>query len=335
MASGRDIAKRFRVSLSTANKAVNLLVQEGILYRLRGSGTYLKNDAVPKTLRIAIADCPLVPLPERVQKILNIHIDSALKYLMDVGCDVRVLTYPELMHPSVKNELLPKLDGLLVSCSYIDPESIRLLNASKTPYVVYRHDVPPLHPYSHVIYDVASGIKEAVENVNFCKGREPLIFYETTSSGQFLRDSWVRALSETGLDSSRIRMFPVDVFFREAECYRLVRVENDEFRGKILICTNDELAFSLANALSLERMEVGVDYAMIGYGDRETYGPQMPGGPLIASIGAPMRLMAEEACKLLLGIVRSPGGCLHSVSIPTTFTPRKSVSNIFRRGGES
>ena len=40
--SARDFAARFKVSMLTANRALNRLVDEGLLYRVQGSGTYVK-----------------------------------------------------------------------------------------------------------------------------------------------------------------------------------------------------------------------------------------------------------------------------------------------------
>ena len=80
-ASASEIAKQFGVSVPTAHNAINLLVREGLLYRVRGSGTFIQSIPVDRRFRIGLADCSIAPLSAEMQQILNYHIDCVLNFL--------------------------------------------------------------------------------------------------------------------------------------------------------------------------------------------------------------------------------------------------------------
>lgn len=46
--STTEMSVSFKINPATANRAVNMLVEEGIIYKKRGIGMYVANDAVAK-----------------------------------------------------------------------------------------------------------------------------------------------------------------------------------------------------------------------------------------------------------------------------------------------
>ena len=77
VASSREIARKYKGSLSTADQALNLLVQEDFLYRTKGSGTFLKLDSYARPLRIGVADQIVSSqyLSPEINRILNMHFE--------------------------------------------------------------------------------------------------------------------------------------------------------------------------------------------------------------------------------------------------------------------
>lgn len=325
-ASASEIAEQFGVSVPTAHNAINLLVKEGILYRVRGSGTFFKDVAEIRRLRIGVADCSIAPLSPVIQKILNYHIDFAFKYLMEQGCDVHILSYPELMNISPER-LRDDFDGFIVSINYLDPKSTRILRKSRRPFLVYRGDFPLDEPFTQLYYDHAKGMREAFEQVSLRNDEHPIIFYETSPSGTHTMESWKKHLIEAGVPEKHISYEAMDAFEREITCYRLVRVHSGEYRDRLLVTFSEEIAINLIKALHDEGMEPGRDYRLVSTGNREKYGYRLAPEPVIASIDMPIETMAEEACKLILYLIRQTTPCNITMKIPTTFIMRKSAQN--------
>ena len=324
-ASASEIAGQFGVSVPTAHNAINLLVKEGLLYRIRGSGTFIKDIHDRKRFRIGLADCSIIPLSAEMQKILNFHIDFVLNYLADQNCEVKVISYPELINARNRQDCFRNLDAFLVSYNYIDMKTIEIFKQTGLPVLLYRHEFDSELPFSQVIYDIGSGIAAAIEEAQVTAGDMPVVFYEKTPSGHATRNIFARQLLKADIPRECIQYFEIQTFIREVTCYRMVRVHSGDFRRRMIFTANDDLALALINAFYDEGMRPGEDYRLISIGNQEDYGLRLPGGPLIASINLPKKLMAEESCRLLLQMLQNKMKCPVLAKVPTTFVMRASA----------
>ncbi len=327
-ASASEIAEQFGVSVPTAHNAINLLVKEGILYRVRGSGTFFKDVAEMQHLRIGLADCSIVPMSLPMQKILNCHIDFAFRYLTEQDCDVHILSYHELMNIS-PDRLNGEYDGFIVSHNYLDPRSIGVLRKIRHPLLIYRGDFPLGEPFTQIYYDHSKGMREVFEQIILRKDEKPIIFYEKSPSGIHTMQFWKEHLIAAGIPEEQISYEIMDASEREITCYRLVRVHGREYRSRLLLAFSEEIAINLIKAFHDEGMEPGRDYLLASTGNREKYGYRLAPEPIIASIDMPIETMAEEACKLILYLIRQPTAGAISMKIPTTFILRKSAQRAW------
>lgn len=321
--SASDLARQYGVSLPTAHSAINLLVKEGLFYRVQGSGTFFNRDSAGKKLLIGIADQYVnsLYLSPEVNRILNFHFDIAAEYFRDRGCSVRIIPYAELM----KSNTLRDLDGLLVSTLYIDPKSVALILESNLPFVVYRYSHTDEYTFSRLTYNFDPGMREALDFLMPNAKSKIILISETTGSGEMARKHWTSNLEDRGIKASQIVCYPVEVQEREIICYRLVRVNPEQFKNAIILASNDEIAANLINAMTLEGFVCGKDYRLVGLGNREAYGDFPLKNLGMASVDMPIRLMAEEAAKLLLHKIENHSECDCMVMIPTRFIPRASA----------
>lgn len=325
VASANDLAKQFHVSIQTAHNALNFLVEEGFLYRIRGSGTYFNGDPKKKKkLKIGIADETVSAeyLSSDVNKILDYHIKYSAEYFQKTGYDVEFISYRNFHDATV----LQDLDGLLISSMYLNERLDSILSKTNIPIVVYRYNhLFESDNYSRLTYDLLPGMREALNFVNIESAGKVIIICETTESGQQEMKSWLKALNEYGIQSSEIIRDMIEVAERAISCYRFVRVNSEIFRNAVVLTGNDEIALDVMNALSLENMTGGKDYSLIGIGNRAGYGSAVYERLGIASIDLPIKLMSEEAAKLLRFKIEEKSKCISRVQIPTFFVPRKSV----------
>ena len=323
VASASDLAKQFQVSIQTAHNALNFLVEDGFLYRIRGSGTYF-NGNPKKKKKIGIADeiVSAEYLSPDVNKILDYHIQFSAEYFQESGYDVEIIPYRKFLDATI----LQDLDGLLISSMYLNERLDSILSKTKIPIVVYRYNhLIEFDNYSRLTYDLLPGMREALNFVNIESAGKVIIICETTESGQQEMKSWLDALAEHGMHNSEIIRDMIDVAERAISCYRFVRVNSELFRNAVVLTGNDEIALDIMNALSLENMTGGKDYRLIGIGNRAGYGSPVSERLGIASIDLPIKLMSEEAAKLLQFKVEKRSNCISRVQVPTFFVPRKSA----------
>ncbi len=325
VASASEVAERFEVSVPTAHEAINLLVDEGLLYRVRGSGTFVKNNSAQRPLRIGLADSSIMPVDSKVRKILDCHIEMAYKFLLEKNCEVHIFSYLEFVNTPVQR-LAEKYDGFLVSINYMDSKTLDKLGQSGRPFVFYRGDFQISENHSQVYYDISQGARECLQSLALDKGERPVLFYEESRSGLSSMQVWRQALLEAGLAEKNISLVSMLASEREISCYRLVRVHHREYRQRLLLAFNDEIAANLIRGFFDEGMQPGRDYRLASMGNREGYGYRLAEEPVIASVDMPMQSMAEEACKLLLRIIEQPSKVSFSVRIPTSFINRKSLT---------
>ena len=75
--STNELARQFRINPATAAKGVNLLVEEGILYKKRGIGMFVSTGAVPAIRQKRKAAFYEDYVKTLVNEAKNLHIDKA------------------------------------------------------------------------------------------------------------------------------------------------------------------------------------------------------------------------------------------------------------------
>lgn len=324
--SANELAKQYHVSVPTAHNVLNILVKEGLLYRIKGSGTFFNQDSTGRKLQIGIADQTVSRefLSDDINRILDYHFNSAAGYFRNNACQVRIVPYPELM----LKDSLKDLDALLISCLYLDKTTIPFLQKLNFPIVVYRYSSVPDPEFSCLYYDWNAGIKEAIDYLHPAKNSKVILVSENSPSGLHVQECWRKQLSLYGLEETCFSEYITEICDRERFCYRLVRTRLKEFKDAIVLAGNDEVAVNLVNALELEGLHRGKDYRLIGTGNRAGYGFETAQKLQLASIDTPIHQMSEEGAKMLLYILNNKSSCNFSVAIPTHFVARES-SGVF------
>ncbi|MFA6931101.1 MAG: GntR family transcriptional regulator [Lentisphaeria bacterium] len=323
--STHQVAANFQVSLMTAHQALQQLKLEGLVYRVQGSGTYLKKSiSLPK--RIGIADCSIAMLyNEEMQQAQNRVISNCIEYLTEHCFDVQTISYPELSNATTAAKLLASLDGLLLSYNYADSDIIAKLANATIPIVVYRHEFVANLPFSQVVFDFNPGILQALSSLALAPDDSPIIIYESTPSALHRRDLLTTHLQAAGFPPEKLIFQEVCSVSRTADCFRLARVSSRRWRGKLLFCVIDDIAAGIINALKAEQLYPGKDYRLLSIGNSENYGFRLFETPFLASIDMPLQQLAQESCRLLTSLIEEPGISQHIIRIPGYFVKRPSA----------
>lgn len=321
--SANELAELYGVSVPTAHNVLNILTKEGLLYRVKGSGTFFNQESTRRKIQIGIADQTVSKefLSDDVNRILDCHFNCAAEFFRNHDCQVRIVPYSDLM----LKDSLKDLDALLISCLYLDKITVPFLQKIKIPVIVYRYSNLPSQAFSHLYYDFNTGVKEALAYLHPSKMDKFIIVAEQSPSALYARDCWRRQLALCGIEESNISIHTASVSERERFCYRLVRTRQKEFKNAIILTSNDEIAVNLLNALDLEEFRRGKDYRLVGIGNRADYGSETAQKLQLASVDTPIRQMAEEGAKLLLYALNNNSNSKFSVGIPTHFISRESA----------
>ncbi len=326
VASAREIASRFKISVPTAHEVINLLVREGLLYRIRGSGTFIRRNKEHSGLRIALLDTPSMPVPQSLYNVFVAEIDHIYKLLCSRKYQVQVVPYFELRNRVPALELLKSFDGLLVAKTYLDSYSFPLLCESGVPFVVFRHNYQLEQPCCQVFGDMTTGMNDALDRVSPPLLKDPVIFTECTSNGEALCRQWKEALWKRRGDNSPVETAAINQYRRSQECYKYVRVYCGKLVGRLILTATDGLAYNLIDALMLENYQPGKDFQLISCGNREAQGFRFADEPMITSIGVSEEKIISESIKLLLRLIEDPSDCLYHVRIPSELVIRKSFT---------
>lgn len=321
--SANELAELYGVSVPTAHNVLNILTKEGLLYRVKGSGTFFNQESTGRKIQIGIADQTVSKefLSDDVNRILDCHFNCAAEFFRNHDCQVRIVPYSDLM----LKDSLKDLDALLISCLYLDKITVPFLQKMNIPVIVYRYSNLPSQAFSHLYYDFNTGVKEALAYLHPSKTDKFIIVAEQSPSALYASDCWRRQLALCGIEESNISIHTASVSERERFCYRLVRTRQKEFKDAVILTANDEIAVNLLNALDLEEFRRGKDYRLVGIGNRADYGSETAQKLQLASVDTPIRQMAEEGAKLLLYALNNNSNSKFSVGIPTHFISRESA----------
>ena len=122
--SVRELARHFSVSPVTANRILNLLVENDVLYRVPQSGTFVKHD--PPVIPV-IAYAGLVPDPTKDDPIKTAAANQLLEHFTELGIEPRFIPYHTLQRRVLAERRLKDANGLLIDVSFIDRDTIGVL----------------------------------------------------------------------------------------------------------------------------------------------------------------------------------------------------------------
>jgi len=334
--SNSELAKRFGVSTLTADRAVRLLVNEGLVYRKQGVGTFVAERNAPKNgpvCRIGVADTIFPAAPEW-ESAMGIRTRSGIQYLYSKQCEVKMLDYPTVCDPGRLAGAVTGLDGILAAAGFIDPVSLGNLKKLSIPIVVTQLEEEKDIPFHQVMVDNRIGIREAAEKIIRKNYPEIVIVYESHPNGLLRKKVFEECMISGGYSPDRIRSYCVetDALFNGIPSYRLGLKLCAKIKGKFLFSTSDVVSFSMLEAFREKGLKAGADFQLLSYDNLEDYEYRPYKSPYLTTIDSPKVRQAERAAELLLEQIRRKSDETVLVRIPTRLIIRETAFRQMPRG---
>lgn len=307
MYSENELAVMFHLSRQTVRHAISVLEQENLLYRIRGSGTYISEaQAESHRNRIALIMTYLdgYIFPRTIQAIENI--------LFKAGYTVQIAFTNNLIDRERKilEDMLEKdeVAGVIVEAtkSALPNPNIHFykeLQSRRIP-VLFINCFYQALSMPHVSMNDKQAGKTAAQYL-ISKGHKKItgIFKLDDGQGHLRYAGFLEAMNENGLVCDEAGILWIDTEDIKNFSRLKVKIKERLSGYTALVCYNDEVAFNLLKVLKEIGIRIPQDLSIASIDDSEL---AVLGDIKLTSIPYPMEKLGIRAADNLLELIRNP-----------------------------
>lgn len=319
--SAKEMAKKYDTSVLTAHRAIKALADEKLIYRVRGSGSFVsENDKKHKSYRVGISVFAETGENAAIYAAFDCLYKTVSDSLKSQGQQIEYLQYDDLLSGTD----LSKYDAFVVSSSYLDKQTINNLKKTKCPVVVVQHTDIMDCPFHQVLPDISSGFEQAFQLLTD-KGHDKIMAVYSTGNSRY--QSLINNAMKAGFEKDKILYFPVDPIVGDLGRmggYNAGRKISELKGPKAVFSTSDFLSFGIIDALREKGLKAGSDYDLISFDDLEGSGWQPFNEPFLSSVSFPRKKVAQYASELILSQLKKATEYSVILRLPTELVIRKS-----------
>jgi DNA-binding LacI/PurR family transcriptional regulator len=324
--SEHDMARSFGVAYMTVRAAVNELVSEGLLQRIHGKGTFVRqNSPVAQTSTGVIA--LVVPSLQSLWNVAGLYyfpgiVQGFCAEATRLGYEPTVIGRTRDASLSASGEFSSVVGAACLLISREDSESLEAMRDLKVPVVGINH-YRGRRAITSVVADQASGMEEAVKLLTE-QGHKKIAFLpgpEGNLGAEERQRGFVRAMSSLGLSGILVEEEPKD-YTDLSGVVRTRALLASENRPTAIVTAGDLIAAGAVQAAREMGYSVPEDLSVIGYGDFEVATYLQPG---LTTVRIPLHDLGAQAA-ILLHEQASGRARRKTMSLPTTLISRGSVA---------
>jgi DNA-binding LacI/PurR family transcriptional regulator len=324
--SEHDMARAFGVAYMTVRAAVNELVSEGLLQRIHGKGTFVRQTSpVAQTSAGVIA--LVVPSLQSLWNVAGLYyfpgiVQGFCAEATRLGYEPSVIGRTRDAALSASGEFASLVGAACLLISREDSESLEAMRDLGVPVVGINH-YRGRRAITSVVTDQAGGMEEAVKlladqghkHIAFLPGPEGNLGAEERQRG------FLRAASALGLSTILVEDEPRD-YTDLSGVVRTRALMARERPPTAIVTAGDLIAAGVVQAAHEMGLSIPGDLSVIGYGDFEVASYLQPG---LTTVRIPLRDLGAQAAELIHEQA-SGKARRKTTSLSTTLIQRGSVA---------
>lgn len=323
VASVRALAARYQVSTATADRVLRHLVEDGFLYRVPKSGTFIRHDP-PQVPRLGYVGS--TPGPESSNYLYNAAFHHMCEFLNERQCPPAFIAYHELLNPVLAAERLAPLQGIVLEASFIDERTLPVLRGF-TGHIVavgYAHILNEL-ACSQIIPDFTTGLHQLAQTYDLNAYERFLIVSATHRNAQTMcqcLQMFFAGLQIPATQISLLEFATTGSFSAESQAQHYFSTHLKDWSKTLIITLSDHFSFGLQAAFhncprqpdvfSIDNIE---DFLPADQARQKVF----------TSIDKSMPRIYREAAELLLRLLQDHDDRNYVISVPTRLIPRTSM----------
>jgi DNA-binding LacI/PurR family transcriptional regulator len=316
----RSIAEALGISYMTVRKAVEKLVEEGVLFKIPTRGTYVNNQLIPRKQTHNIGFF----LDDRIRDgISSPYYSLVFNYLEKEV----IKTNYNLTFFSNFNDLNPlkngkKIDGIIISC--FPRLENRIHELKKLIPVVVIDNSSSDKSIPSVIIDNFNGVLDAA-NYLFSLGHQRIGFItglQDSNVGKDRLNGFASAVIARGMNEDKALVYKGDYSYQSGQkgAEYFLSMQRPP---TAVVCANDSMAIGAIKAIHESGRNVPKDISVVGFDDIDVAAQVHP--PL-TTVAAPISKIAATSVRMLIDLINGRDLDNRHVALPARLIVRSSCS---------
>jgi DNA-binding LacI/PurR family transcriptional regulator len=325
----RSLAELLRVSRQTTRRAIMDLTEEGLLRRIRGRGTYVRDSIAPvsniQQTSIVIASETNPFDHPYYAKIVRGAYEMAASSNLFTSVETLCEPYDRFL-ANLRRHRTAK--GVIVIGGR-DSELLQQLLRLEVPVVLVDSHQPPEKPlFDLVTYDAEAGMYTAVKAL-IDLGHTQIGFMRSMqlrATMALRHDGYIRAMKEAGL--FRPELIVKAKFSSQAAYDAMSEILRGANVPTAMACIGDDMAIGVIDAVKDYGCSVPQDMSVLGFGDLNFFT-----SPALSTVSAPKEHMGAAAVRMLEMRNANPSSPLQRQVLPVELMMRGTC--IAPRGNDT
>jgi|GEM_PF-2431267 DNA-binding LacI/PurR family transcriptional regulator len=318
------LAERYNVSMATINRALDLLVERKVLYRIQGSGTFTVRSALAqKRLRFGIIlQHSGMDKSDLYGKVAFGNLNTMLQqYCQKNEHDCAFYFYRTPISLEHMEMCRPEeFDALIVTAGHLNQENSAFLRKLNVPVIACLGDSTLRTGFHEVVFDFKPGFRKLLEHLLEMGHRSFLIAGNEPGRTEAI----FQAADDFGIPRNFFshktsgKKYWAEYWHTVSTGYEIAEYYLEKRSGiSAIISTSDYISKGIISRLGESGLKPGRDYAIASYDNFERQGIMIQEGtPILTSITHPLEKMAEMTVALAVSETLAPSGTRHIIEVP-------------------